>query len=53
VKFQYLPLKGGKIDGMQSEKILDIEKIECCLFGNGKINTTWMILEYIPIVVFI
>ena len=33
MKFEHIPLKGSQIDGMQSEKIFDVESIDRPIVG--------------------
>jgi len=38
---------------MQSDKILDIEKIYHLVFRYAEIDTAGVVLEYVPVVIFI
>ena len=53
VKFEHFPLKGAQIDGMQSEKIFYIKKIYYFIGRYSEIDIAWVVLEYVPIVIFI
>lgn len=53
VEFEHFPLKGIEVYGMQSKKIFDIDKVKYRVIRDCKINIAEIVLEQIPIVVFI